>query len=262
MLHSSERNMKVYIPTYNRPHSLRTHFYFKDEDYYLLVHSEEQKKHYLENPTINPDRLIVTNAPKGITNQRKWMLDNAEPGEWYMSADDNIDYYELRGVPIQCKEFMRHAEASVEKANEIGAYLVGFATTSNLFFRKETWKPYSFVCGKTMLIRKGKAEHNPLYSAKEDYQFTAENLLQHGITLRNDDIFPKAKHYQEGGIGGFSARMPGMVKDTRRLMEDYPGAFRINAKRGMESEVLMTLHDQDAVNRWRFQMNTKRKREL
>ena len=105
--------MRVFIPTKGRYQTISTHLAFAGEDCRIVVHDEAERERYCANPSVDSASVVVSGVPGdtfGLTRQREWVCHNlAEPGEWFVFADDNIKglsavpepHYQQPELPVQ-----------------------------------------------------------------------------------------------------------------------------------------------------------------
>lgn len=266
--------MKVVILSKGRPDTISTHKLFRD--YVLVLHTEEERQEYLKNPSISPEKVIVSNVPFGVANQRQWIQDFLIPeNEWYISLDDNIqafqavpepDYF-LSSLPVktdkrmkalydaQCSgdRFIKICEEMAKEGERIKAYNIGFGTTPNYFFRDKKFREVGYVISKAVVRKNLRTPFALDAQAMEDYAFTAENLLKYGKVLINNFVFPVAGHYEKGGIGTYTDRLPKKIAAGEILMKRYPGLFRHPNKKGTEpkGELAIRFTSTKQVEAWR-----------
>lgn len=278
--------MKVIIPSWARPTTIRTHKLLPEgTDYKIVVHSKEVAKWYAQNPSIDPKRIVINGLPYGNALARNWILDNlVEEGEWFIMADDNIDgfwivhesYYGNADIDTSTfnsafwralfdrdaswETFARRAEEDRAEAERRGARLVGYATNDNHYFRAKKYRDVGYVSTKICLIKKDHLRCDDRLMSKVDFEFTAAHLKEHGRVLINNFIFPRARHFEPGGIGTVKERTPSNVFGCNLLMEKYPGMFAYATKSGRQnrSEVKFTFTDVDQVDAWRKKFEPQR----
>lgn len=271
--------MKVIIPSWSRPTTIRTHKLLPaGTDYLIVVHSKEHAKWYGENPTIDKNRIVISGLPYGNAGQRNFILDNlVKDGEWFIMADDNIDgfwivnesYYGAEQIdtstfnsafwraifdkPADWKRFMECVDKDIVEAETRGAKLVGFATNDNHFFRAKKYRDVGYVTTKICAIKKDHVRCDDRLMSKVDYEYTAAHLKAHGRVLINNFIFPRARHFEPGGIGTVKERTPSNRFGCRLIMGKYPGLFTFASKssRGENSELKFSLTDVEQVEKWR-----------
>ena len=156
----------IYIPSYNRAKTITTTLWLDESqiDYRVLLHTEECKKEYVKAGIVNPEKIIVTNAKKGITNQRNWIVNNlAKKNNWYISFDDNIRTFYRVIDPIYnnqkkinvddpnindaifkqeitAKEYLELLKLDIMIAEQIKAEYIGYATVDNYYFNSKKYK--------------------------------------------------------------------------------------------------------------------------
>jgi hypothetical protein len=274
--------MKLIILSKGRADTISTHKLF--EDYTLVLHTEEEKAEYLKNPSISPEKIVVSGAPFGVAHQRKWIQENLVlPNEWYISLDDNIKsfqsvpeptYSEL-DLPVQSadiftrndlkakfeteisgKRFLEICEHLAVKGEKERAYNIGFGTTANFFFRGRHFRYVGYVISKACVRKNVGTPFELENQSMEDYAYTAETLLRYGKVLIDNYTFPVAGHYEKGGIGTYAERLPAKIRDSAFLIEKYPGLFRYNQKKGSDpnGELIIRFNSLGQVEKWRATM--------
>jgi hypothetical protein len=280
--------MKIFINSYNRSDSISTHTLLDAQNipYKIILHNEEQKALYLKNPTIKEENIIVSNLPFGMLGVRNFLLENlVEKGEWYMTLDDNIQYFEAvkegfyksENLPVKenpekykdifenrvsVNRFMDIVDETITEAEKRKANLCGFASNVNFFFRNKKWREVGYVIGKTQLIKKTDLKYdlrNGTTMSADDYLWTAQNLEKFGRVLINNYAVAIKKHYTKGGAGTYEKRLPQKLKDCDFLMKRFPGLFRYKIKKNHHprSELAIRFTSQEQVEKWRFWMRNR-----
>jgi len=281
--------MKVIILSKGRAATHTTYKLFEREglNYTLVLHTEEEKEEYLHANSLrsalrlSPEKIVVSNAPFGVANQRQWIQENlVEPGEWYICLDDNIrefqavpeaQYY-LPELPVQSKEkeellrmkdlfdatctteeFLKICESMRKEGERVGAFNLGFATVPNFFFRGKKYRYVGYVISKAVIRKNLGIPFETEHQSMEDYAYTAECLLRHGKVLINNFAMPIAGHYEKGGIGTYAERLPQKIVDAEYLMLKYPGLFRHTEKKGSDpkGELAIRFTSTEQVEKWR-----------
>ena len=288
---SINSKIKVLIPSYKRGTTISTHKLFQDCDLFevhIAIHNDDLE--YFQNDSINENCTIhVTYEPtsnegitSGLVNQRNWLVQHLlDEGEWALMADDNIekftnvekDFYDKQELPVEednsnvywnkiyghtstPEELHELLTKDIYLANQIKANVIGFATTPNPFFRTRKYRTIGYCLGKSFLIKRTDFRWDKGIRAMEDYQLSAEQILRYGKVLLNNYIKPIAKHYQEGGIGTYSARLPKKIQDCIYLKQKYPGFFRYKTKKGKHpyAELQVAFNSEKQIEKWRFFM--------
>jgi hypothetical protein len=279
--------MKIFIPSFNRAQTLTTPWLLEESgffDYKIILRDRQQFDEYLTNPRIRPETLLITGEKRNGPNfSREYCRELVQPNEWCFMADDNIlkftrtvdEFYGNDRMPdwhvyddkwrvamnkeISFEEFMNVVIMDcLNKANETGAHIVGFAQLENPFFRKKKWMEVGYTIAKAVLLKRGDISWNQTPDdgsswAMEDYFLTASQHAEYGKVLINKYAMPFAKHYQQGGCGPYNERLPHKVVGVQKLMAAYPDMFRLSKKaiavHGGEVQMRFTMPKQ--VAKWR-----------
>lgn len=282
--------MKVYIPSYKRANTIKTHLMLRDSefDYKIIVHTTEELAAYKANSTIPADRIICSNAPLGVSHQRQWIKDNlCSKGEWYCMMDDNISHFtavcpeeyfnedqeKLYPAPFKKNDneyrnrvynqkidntrLMEVFKDTIEHAKGIGAKYCAFASQHNYFFgRSRKWSYWSYAISKAALYEKDDIPYDTNVVAMDDYYYTAENILRYGAVVVNKFVHAVGGHYEEGGIGRYEERQVKKIADCKYLMAKYPGLFRYKVKKNChpEAELMIRFCYKKQIDAWRKEM--------
>jgi hypothetical protein len=242
--------MKVVIPSYQRPDALTTPYLdvFENFDKYILVHNEQELSDYKKhNPNLN---IICTDIDValggGLPRQRKWAIDNlVKHDEWIVFADDNIK--EIHGITnntwhqdeitqpntydwsnVGEVKFVERINYLTNYADTNNAYHIGFLPAHNYYFARRKVKHFGFCMGKMTLWKKDNnfVWNNIYLSAMEDFNHTAMHLVNYGIVIVHDYMYPHAYHYQKGGEGSREYRKPIRVNSIKVLTTLYPNLIK------------------------------------
>lgn len=117
-----------------------------------------------------------------------------------------------------------------------GAKLAGVAPTANRFYapKAPVIKMRHFCVGDCLLVGPSDLRFDPVFSLKEDYDFTCQHLAHYGVVARCDDLLLTFLHGTNPG-GAVSVRS-GSSEDIAiaRLMEKWPGAIFLHPRRQHE----------------------------
>lgn len=273
--------IRTMITSWARAATVRTHKLILDGSYTLVVHSEEDRRWYSKNPSVDPKAIVVSGRPYGLSGQRNWILDNlVKEGEWVVMADDNIDglsavlqpWYSFDEIDTSkgraaiwherygrhrnnCPwaDFMVYAKQDVAEAEKRGAHLIGYATNTNPLFRKKKYRDVGYCSGKLSIVKKSKVRFDERLMSKTDFDFTAAHLKEFGRVLVNNYIFPVGRHFEPGGIGTVQQRTPMNLLGCRLLMEKYPGLFEYHDRAGRQkkSEIKFRPTSVKQVQEWK-----------
>lgn len=273
--------MKVYIPSFDRATAISTHRCFTGMDVTLVLHNEEQRRRY-EDAGVQVTRMVVSGAPtgKGVTYQRQFIHEElAEKGVHYISADDNIR--KITGLPmpfyaepevktkmneevwrkrfkqvLTAAEFEAVAYDTAQHMDEVGAHIAGFALTENPFFRGRKWRYVGYVIGKLMVVHQESAVGFDHRITMEDFRQSAEHIVQYGRVVINNYAFPRAGHYEKGGLGTYAERLKSRQRDVELLLNEYPTFFKVKDRKGFDAatDVQVRLTNVQQVARFRRHM--------
>lgn len=77
--------------------------------------------------------------------------------------------------------------------------LAGVNPTSNELNVKQEFKTLGFIIGDFLYCLPCELRFDEALTLKEDYDFTLQHLKKFGGVLRNDDLIPSFKHYENAG---------------------------------------------------------------
>lgn len=268
----------IYVPSYNRAQTIKTTRWLDESGltYKVLLHTDKCADAYLQAGIIRASDVIVTHAPRGITNQRNWMTRNlAKVNEWYISLDDNIShlkkvvdkYYGRKTLNVNdpninqadfndkltARDWLGLLEKDILIADTIGSEYIGFATVDNYFFNSKKYKPVGYVISKAVAIKYAGLRYDDNLEAMEDFGYCAAQLVKNNCVLINSWIKPVAGHYEPGGIGTYEQRVPRKIVDCEYLMRKYPGLFRYKIKKDCHprAELQIRFHSPDQIIKWK-----------
>tara|TARA_R110002012_G_scaffold34271_1_gene99173 strand:- start:3628 stop:4467 length:840 start_codon:yes stop_codon:yes gene_type:complete len=268
----------IYIPSYGRAETIKTTRWLDESNiaYKVLLHTNQCADAYIESGVVRKKDIIVTNAPRGVTNQRNWIVDNlAKKGEWYISLDDNIstmkrvvdEYYSRKALDVDspdvmqkhfnqemtADEYMGLLYSDIRVADQIKAEYIGYATVDNYYFNSRKYKPVGYVISKACAIKYQGLGYDKNLEAMEDFGYCASQLVKNDCVLINSWIKPVAGHYESGGIGTYEKRVPRKIKDCAYLMEKYPDMFRYKVKKGChpKAEIQFRFHSPSQIKKWK-----------
>lgn len=241
--------MKLVIPTHNRAELITTPFLdvFADFDKCIIFHSEEALKEYKKFKDYENIECVVTNIPAsndGTAKAKniKYYLDNfVKDNEWVLFADDNV--INVEGLITQSlweENFLENKTANdfdlydyklfnkrfleiVKHADEVGAKMVGFQTSKNWFYSHKKYRYRGYVLGKMYAWKKDNSFNYHLpFVPMEDFHFSAMHLVNYGLLLLCDYLWPNAVHFQGGGLGTRDERYDNHKYATKYLAKKYP----------------------------------------
>jgi hypothetical protein len=251
---------KVIVFTYDRVKSATTSLALEAAgiEHTVVCHDEDHLRQFVENGVVRQERIIASGAPKGLANNRNWVIENLmDDGEWALFlVDDWMWVEELEGyeqesrrrLPITVKNsgewgarfrhkvqfqtFMLRVEEAIAKAEEVGCSLAGFAAYDNPLFRAEHWRRNVFVDGRALIVQKTWLRFDPNVQMIDDFCFTAQNIMSLNGTVVNEWVLPKCGRYTKGSYGSMEERMPQKMRECAYLVRAYPGVVKIADKAG------------------------------
>lgn len=283
--------MNIFIPTKNRADIISTDKLFPKA--LVVVHNKEQYAKYAKYADrVSLENVISTSNTKpdayGLTRQREWCMKRTQPGEWVLFADDNI--HELWGIPdpyyateelveirkaigapdlaavvnkyrpkdkrvMSAQRFLDYVVPEcIDKAESVGAHMVGFSVTDNPLFRVKKWGTTSYVSGKMFLLQNTGMPWDHTITM-EDFRNSAWHLREYGRVVINRYIHPRATHYQAGGMGTKNERIPYRLKDIQNLMSEFPGLFRMKGRGEAYPDLSIRIHGEKSIDRWRNELH-------
>lgn len=255
--------MKIFIPTKASLNRIHTGKVFDDQqELNWVCHKIEDVPKLAAGG--QKDQFLVSNA-KNMLEQRQFILDQVQENEWYLSCDDNIRAFIGDDGNTLSKESAWHIITdAIKEADRRGARLVGFAPVDNPFFRKTKYRDVGFCVGKMYAEKKTQGiKPTGRVLVMDDYERTAQHLLHVGKVLVCNALHSKAKHYEEGGLGTWDARLPQKLKDCSQLVEDWFGLYRYKAKAGKDpkSEIQMRFTSREQLEPWRVAIRKRFKEQ-
>jgi hypothetical protein len=280
--------VKVVVFTWDRYDTLTTPMELEKTGvkFDVVCHTQEAADKFAAAGRVRPDRLLVSNAPKGLANNRNWYLENhCNEHEWIlMLVDDWMYCTELPDagnqedpLPVDITNttewnrkfrkkismgdfFQRAGELAIE-CNSRGATLGGFAGNDNAMFRRHHWKKNVLADGRAIIMKKTALRFDPNAQMVDDVCFTAQTLERFGLTLVNQWVLPYCKRYTKGGYGSKESRMEQRLAECAYLVRRFPGLVKFADKTGWpeKSHVHIQSMTPDRLRAWRLAMDAMQK---
>lgn len=84
--------MRTFIPTWQRPLSIKTHRLFPPHaDYTVVCGTKFEASDYKLNSTLPKEKIVISGTGFGIGRTRQWILNQVPEGEWFCMMDDNVE---------------------------------------------------------------------------------------------------------------------------------------------------------------------------
>lgn len=246
----------IAIPSYDRPEiivkkSLRTILDggVPKDLVHVFVANEAEEKRYMESlPKSTYNKLIV--GRKGITAQRKFIIEYFPENQKIVSIDDDIEGLfekvsdkELRKITNVHKFFM-DAFALLERER---LYIWGIYPVHNAYFMKDTittdlkfivGQLYGFVNRKTKTIQPSSKAVE-----KEDYEQSIKYFLKDGGVVRFNNVSVKTKNHAKGGLGTREGRLKQNRAAAEYLSREYPAYVKMFCRANGMTEVRLSRID-------------------
>lgn len=251
--------MKVFVFGYDRYDSMTTSLLLEEGgvDHTVLCHDVAALDGFEAGGRVRPDRLHVTNQPKGLANNRNAALDMMAAGEWAVFLVDDLrsvteitDYdtrsgtrvgitmdnqKQMRGIfdtPLTMDGFMRRAAEVTRACDQVGAHLGGFCGIANPIFRDAKWRFNVLADGRAWVVRKSDLRFDPGAQMIDDLCWTAQNIQRFGVVVVNQWVLPDCRRYTSGGFGSIEQRTPQKLREAEHLVRTYPSLIQYKAKAG------------------------------
>ena len=207
---------------------------------YLFVANQEQYRFYEETIPKSMYKAIVI-GKKGITNQRIFIANYFDEGQYVISMDDDVEEFQmLRGDKLvklgNVAGFFENAYKLL-KTNKL--YIWGIYPVRNPFFMyNEITMDLRFLIGVTFgFITRHDRRLRPSINAetKEDYEQTILYYKMDGGVLRFNNITAKTKFNAPGGLG--TDRYDRNKSAAEYLFKTYPDIITVFQRKNGTHEV-------------------------
>lgn len=240
---------KVAIPSYKRENTLLKKTLpmllngkVNQNRIYIFVANKDEKNVYEKAiPKTMYHKIVI--GKKGIANQRIFIRNYFDSGDYVVSLDDDIEaimkYVNEKKLTkiTNVDTFFKQAYKLLEKHH---LFIWGIYPVSNPFFMKSGPKistDLRFLIGGLhgYIVRKDKTLNpNVKSEGKEDYEQSILYYLKDGGVLRFNRITIKTRFLAPGGLGVESKRFEVNKKAANYLIKKYPNFVTIfHRKNGM-----------------------------
>lgn len=250
--------MRTFVITYDRYDSITTSEMLEAEniDHQVFCHTEEARLGFISGGRVKPERLVVTDQPKGCSYNLNAVLEVLDDDEWALCmVDDLIRVTELRnyetapdplpitsknqGVyaerfshPVTLRHFKDRCIDLAKRCQSIGARLGGFSSNGNAMYRKAHWGRNILVDGRAWIIQRSGLRFDTEVNTLADYAWAAANIERFGTVVVDRWILPECGRYTPGGIGTKEERMEQKIKEAAYLVGRFPSLISYKAKVG------------------------------
>lgn len=220
---------------------------------------------------------VIVSESHNLPSKRQWVLDTFTSNgcPWVLFFEDNIQrvtrvsqsHYHLSDInpttralyhtdEVSPQQIIENMLEDIKIAESVGAYLGGYSSNDNHFFRKKKYRTVAFVWTKMGYMKRGGPQWPVYLDEKDDYGMTAECLKFCGRVLVNNYLYPWSKRFEgRGGSPTLIERAPGKIRCVKILMEQFPGLFREKSRPGYPegTEIQLRFHSERQVDKWRSQ---------
>ena len=230
---------KICIPTYKRYGNIeKMEQVLGADDILWAFNSEEDMALYNKQPKnwlIGGDLIKNRNVLLQKCQDNDWICVMLDDDLKRVTENTNFNGGEKK---VQVKA-LDAIEKIVEDFIDRPQTIAGMSPTSNDFFAGKQYQENMFLIASLMFIKPVGIFFDNDIPLKEDYEITANHIINAGGSLRYNEWMWEFAHYSnEGGC-----QADGIRSDEREaeavayLHKKYPGAFKDNAKR--PNEVLL-----------------------
>ena len=252
---SSSSSYVIAIPTFNRVEEVIRKTLttlskggIRKECIYLFVANKSQESLYKEAvPTHLYNKIVV--GKKGITNQRIFISQYFQVGQYIVSMDDDVEgVYKLRGEGLsQIKNLDSFFKEAYETLEKKGLFIWGVYPVHNPFFMKNK---ITFDCRFIIGVMFGYINRHlrELYPSirsetKEDYEQTLLFYFHDGGVVRFNNITVKTKFNAPGGLG--EDRFKANQLSAEYLFQKYPNMVTIFHRKNGMTEIKLKKSDKE-----------------
>jgi hypothetical protein len=221
---------------------------------HIFVANEEEYKNY---ESVVPKELYhkLVVGVKGITNQRKFIVNYFPENQYVISIDDDVEQIEKMNGPeklVKIKDVDAFFKRGHDDLKSHGLYIWGIYPVRNPFFMKpKTSTDLKFIIGvlRGFINRHSKdLEPSPSAEGKEDYEQSILYFKKDGGVLRYNNMTTKTKFNSEGGLG--KDRFDMNKRAAEYLHKAYPDLVTVfHRKNGMTEIKLKRMSGEKTVKK-------------
>ena len=246
----------IAIPSYDRPDTIANKTLKTILDggvpknlVHVFVANKAEEKRYMEAlPKNMYGKLVV--GKKGITAQRKFIIEYFPENQQIVSIDDDIEglFKKVSDKELikitNVHKFFIDAFALLEKER---LYIWGIYPVHNAFFmKKKVTTDLKFIMGGLygFVNRKTKSiQPSSKIKEKEDYEQSIKYFIKDGGVVRFNDVSAKTKNHSKGGLGYTEGRLEDNRAAADYLMKSYPAYLKVFHRANGMTEVRMARID-------------------
>lgn len=191
---------------------------------YIFVTREEEDVYR----NFIPDNYKIVVGKKGITEQRKFIVNYFPENQFIVSIDDDVEglfkkQKDILEKVIDLNEFFLRA-FEVLKLNDL--YIWGIYPVFNPFFMKDKiTTDLKFIIGTLYGFINRKTDEilpSSNITEKEDYEQSIKYFIKDGGVVRFNDFTVKSKKHSVGGLGITKKRIEANLIAVEYLLNKYP----------------------------------------
>jgi hypothetical protein len=224
-------NAHIAIISARRPHAVKKMQEFAPNATWYVAHGESRA--YEEAGAAN-----VIEAGSLVTARNYALEDAFDQGLPCLQLSDDLQKLQIIKLnkelgPTNLDNLLKTFDT---QANWHGVKLVGVAPTTNPFFfhEKRAIQNTHFCIGDMIYVLPSTPRFDPNIYSKEDYDFTAQHIMEYDGVARLDYVFATFLHYTNAG-GAVGIRNEESEQEVRRrLIAKWGSAIKLNKKRKNE----------------------------
>jgi len=205
--------------------------------YIFVANEEEREKYHRTVPKDLYGKIVV--GLKGITNQRKFIVNYFPENKYVVSIDDDVEQIEKMDSHdklVKVKNVDQFFKDGYKDLKKNGVFIWGIYPVRNPFFMKhKTTTDLKFIIGVLRgFINRHTKDLAPSVGAegKEDYEQSILYFKKDGGVLRYNDVTTKTKFNADGGLGIDRQEMN--RKAAEYMRKTYPDLVTVfHRKNGM-----------------------------
>lgn len=243
---------KIAIPSYRREYLLHDktlqmlkNGHIDPSIITIFVANEEEKTRYEKIIDKFLFGEIVVGKP-GITNQRNFIKQYYDVGDYVVSLDDDLEYISKKTDKgdslIKVENLDVFFTTNHTLLLETGMYLWGIYPVHNGFFMKakmEMRTDLRFIIGLChgFIVREDRLLLSPYAECKEDVEQSLLYYIKDGGVIRLEKYAAKTKFLSAGGLGKIKERLILAKNAAVYLMETYPDFIKVWFRKNGMAEV-------------------------
>jgi len=231
---------------------------------YIFVANEEEREKY--DRTVPKDlygKIVV--GLKGITNQRKFIVNYFPENKYVVSIDDDVEQIEKMNSHdklVKVKNVDQFFKDGYKDLKKNGVFIWGIYPVRNPFFMKhKTTTDLKFIIGVLRgFINRHTKDLAPSVGAegKEDYEQSILYFKKDGGVLRYNDVTTKTKFNADGGLGKDRQEMN--RKAAEYMRKTYPDLVTVFHRKNGMTEIKLKRVVSNTTKKVKYAVKNKTKK--